>query len=51
MVGKTVILVANLKPAKIRGVESFGMLLAAAECDKLSLITTDKEMSSGVTVG
>jgi methionyl-tRNA synthetase len=51
MVGKTVILVANLKPAKIRGVESFGMLLAAAEGDKLSLITTDKEISSGVTVG
>ena len=41
MVGRTVILIANLKPAKIRGIESHGMLLAASNADKsaLSLIT------------
>ena len=41
MVGRTVILIANLKPAKIRGIESHGMLLAASDADrtKLSLVT------------
>ena len=41
MVGRTVILIANLKPAKIRGIESHGMLLAASNADKsaLSLVT------------
>ena len=41
MVGRTVIVIANLKPAKIRGIESHGMLLAASNADKsvLSLVT------------
>ncbi|NMC33581.1 MAG: methionine--tRNA ligase [Veillonellaceae bacterium] len=41
LVGRTVILIANLKPAKIRGIESHGMLLAASNADKsaLSLVT------------
>lgn len=39
--GKTVIVVANLKPVKLRGVESQGMLLAASNGDKLSLVTVD----------
>jgi methionyl-tRNA synthetase len=41
MVGRTVILIANLKPAKIRGIESHGMLLAASDADRttLSLLT------------
>ena len=41
MVGRTVILIANLKPAKIRGIESHGMLLAASDADRtmLSLVT------------
>ena len=51
MVGKTIIIVANLKPAKIRGVESNGMLLAAAEGDNLVLATTDGEAESGTAVG
>jgi methionyl-tRNA synthetase len=38
IVGKTAVLVANLKPAKLRGIESHGMLLAAdGEGGKLSL--------------
>ncbi len=51
MIGKNIIIIANLKPAKIRGVESNGMLLAAAEGDSLVLCTTDGEMESGVSVG
>lgn len=38
LVGKNVVLVANLKPAKIRGIESRGMVLAASQGDKLILV-------------
>lgn len=38
LVGKSVVLVANLKPAKIRGIESRGMVLAASQGDKLVLV-------------
>ena len=36
--GKQVIVVTNLKPAKIRGIESNGMVLCASNDDKLELI-------------
>lgn len=43
LIGKLIILVANLKPKALRGVESHGMLLAAtAEDGRLSLVTLDK---------
>ncbi len=48
--GKKIILVANLKPAKIRGVESFGMLLAASEGGALTLVTPEREIPSGARV-
>jgi methionyl-tRNA synthetase len=51
MVGKTVILVANLKPAKLRGIESQGMILAATNENGLSLVTIDKDLGSGAHVG
>ena len=38
IIGKKVIVVTNLKPAKIRGVESNGMVLCASNDDKLELI-------------
>jgi methionyl-tRNA synthetase len=41
MVGKRIVVVANLKPAMIFGVESQGMLLAAKKGKKLTLVTTD----------
>ena len=44
VVGKTIVIVANLKPAKIRGVESQGMLLCASIGDHLKLITVDGEL-------
>jgi len=39
-----------MKPAKIRGVESQGMLLAAKKGESLRLLTIDGEMSSGAAV-
>jgi len=50
MVGKTLILVANLKPAKLRGIESQGMILAASNNDKLVLVTVDKDIPTGSKV-
>jgi methionyl-tRNA synthetase len=52
MVGKSIIVVANLKPAKIRGVESRGMLLAAKSPDgALALIVPEKGIASNSKVG
>jgi len=51
LIGKTVILVANLKPVKLRGVLSQGMILAASdENGNLSLLGLDKDMPSGVRI-
>lgn len=47
LVGKNVVVVANLKPAKIRGVESQGMLLAATDGDKVIILVPDSEASPG----
>ncbi len=50
LIGKNVILVANLKPAKLMGIESQGMLLAASEGDKVTLLTTLEDIKSGSIV-
>jgi methionyl-tRNA synthetase len=50
LVGKTIVVVANLKPAKLRGVKSEGMLLAASLGDTLKLVTVDGEMGPGAAV-
>ena len=50
LIGKTVVVVANLKPAKLRGVESQGMLLAASNGDTLKLVTVDGDLGPGATV-
>ncbi len=51
LIGKKIIVVANLKPAKIRGVESHGMLLAASQGDRLSIVTLEKsDLPSGAKV-
>ena len=54
LVGKTVIIVANLKPAKIRGIVSEGMILSAAdEADEnlsVSTILSDANLPAGVRV-
>jgi methionyl-tRNA synthetase len=52
VVGKTIIIVSNLKPAVIRGVESRGMLLAASKGKQLTLVTVDADdFPSGAKVG
>ena len=53
MVGKTVVLVANLKPAKLKGIVSEGMLLAAADDEKgtLRLLTVDGDIADGTEIG
>ena len=50
LVGKKVVVVANLKPARIRGVESRGMLLAADDGGSLALLVPDREVRSGAKV-
>jgi len=52
LVGKTVVLVANLKPVTLCGVESRGMILAASDAadETLSVVTTLAEMESGFKV-
>lgn len=50
MVGKTVVIVANLKPAKLMGIESQGMVLAASIGKELNMVTVDKEMDHGAKV-
>ncbi|USG65890.1 methionine--tRNA ligase [Brevibacillus ruminantium] len=50
MVGKKVILVANLKPVKLRGELSQGMILAASAGDQLTLATVDPSMPNGAIV-
>jgi methionyl-tRNA synthetase len=48
--GKKVLIVSNLKKAKLRGVESFGMLLVAQKDDKMSLLLSDLEPGTFIEV-
>ena len=50
LIGKKVILVANLTPVKLRGIESQGMILAASNKDKLVLLTVDDDIEPGTVV-
>ncbi len=51
MVGKKVMVLVNLKPAKLAGVLSEGMLLCAEDADgKLALMTPDKTMPAGAEI-
>lgn len=48
LIGKHVVLVANLKPSKLRGVMSHGMLLAASKGDELQIVETTMPVGSKV---
>jgi len=48
--GKKVICVTNLKPVKLRGEMSYGMILAASEGDQLTLATVPESMPNGAKV-
>jgi len=50
LVGKTIVVVSNLKPATIRGHESKGMLLAATHGADLALLTLDRDLPPGAAV-
>jgi methionyl-tRNA synthetase len=51
LIGRQVIVVANLKPAKLRGIESQGMLLAAVDADGAAiLLQPDRETPEGAQV-
>ena len=51
LIGKTVIVVANLKPVKLRGIESRGMILAAEDDEgNLTLLSTLEDIKDGATV-
>lgn len=51
MVGKNLIIIANLKPRKIMGIESKGMILSAVEGDDLCVLSTDRDIRPGSVVG
>ena len=50
LIGKKVVVVANLKPAKLRGVESNGMLLAASSSEQIVILTPEKDIPAGSRV-
>ena len=50
LVGRQVIVVANLAPATLRGIESQGMVLAAADGDRVVLVRPDDTVAPGATV-
>ena len=53
IIGKQVVVVTNLAPRKIRGIESNGMVLCAFndETKTLKIISPEKEVEDGITVG
>ncbi|NLW23485.1 MAG: methionine--tRNA ligase [Tissierellia bacterium] len=50
LIGKKVVIVANLKPIKLRGEESRGMILAAEKDGKLTLVSTLEDIESGAII-
>lgn len=51
LIGKKVVVITNLKPARLMGVESSGMLLAATgEDGQCSIITIDRDIREGSRV-
>jgi methionyl-tRNA synthetase len=50
LIGRKIILVANLKPAKLMGIESQGMVLAGSDDDKIVLAGFDQQLEPGTRV-
>ncbi|MBF0493553.1 MAG: methionine--tRNA ligase, partial [Candidatus Omnitrophica bacterium] len=50
LIGKNVAVIANLKPAVIRGEESNGMILAASNEESTVILTTEKDIPAGSTI-
>ena len=50
LVGKQIVVVANLETAKLRGLESQGMLLAASDDGRVIIMTPEKSVQAGAQV-
>jgi methionyl-tRNA synthetase len=50
LIGRKIVIVANLQPRRVRGVESEGMLLAATHGDQIALVSIDGDVPSGTPV-
>jgi len=50
LIGKKVVMVYNLQPVKLRGVDSYGMILAAQKGKKLTLVSTLEDLASGAKI-
>ncbi|MCY4487490.1 MAG: methionine--tRNA ligase subunit beta [Deltaproteobacteria bacterium] len=50
LTGRQLVVVANLKPAKLRGIESQGMILAASADDQLVILTPEQPIKPGAKV-
>lgn len=50
LVGRQIVVVANLETAKLRGVESQGMLLAASDGNRIVLLTPEKNVNPGARI-
>lgn len=50
LVGRQVVVVANLETAKLRGIESHGMLLAASDSNRIVILTPEKKVNPGAKV-
>ena len=50
LIGKQIVVVANLQPAVLRGVESQGMLLAASDGEKVVILSPEKPTAPGAKV-
>ncbi len=50
LVGRTIVVVANLKPAKLMGIESQGMVLAAGDQEVLELLNMSTEIPAGTRI-
>ncbi|HZZ99589.1 MAG TPA: methionine--tRNA ligase subunit beta [Candidatus Paceibacterota bacterium] len=47
LIGKQIVIISNLEPRMMMGLESQGMILAAGDGETVSLLTPDKEMPAG----
>lgn len=50
LIGKQIVVVANLQPAMLRGVESQGMLLAASDGERVIVLSPEKPIAAGARV-
>ena len=50
LVGRQIVVIANLESAKLRGIESQGMLLAASDGNRIVILTTEKSVTPGAKI-